>query len=124
MRRGWVAVVLVALVPAAALAIVAPGSAAARSRRALDAQSSRRYYVYWDVNEQEDALRMPGDVRGQLIPPWDPNGQLCILPGTSGRFSVGYNPTLASQHNPGSKKPKKAPPVGEALYDRHGTFTG
>jgi hypothetical protein len=37
---------------------------------------------------------------------------------------VGYNPTLASQHNPGSLQPLKRPPVGEAIYDRHGDFTG
>jgi hypothetical protein len=47
-----------------------------------------------------------------------------VLPDRSGRFVVGYNPTLASQHNPGSLKPLKYPPVGEALYDRHGDFTG
>jgi hypothetical protein len=124
MRRSWVRATMVALVPVAAFAIVASGSAATTRRRTPGAQSTPRYYVYWDENEQEDALRMPGDVHGQLIPPWDPNGQLCITPGKSGRFTVGYNPTLASQRNPGSKKPKKAPPVGEALYARDGTFTG
>ena len=124
MRRSCVTVVVIALVSASTLAMVAPGSAITASRRARAMQSTPRYNVYWDENEREHALRMPGDGHGQLIPPWDPNGQLCVLPGTSGRFSVGYNPTLASQHNPGSKKPKKAPPVGEALYDRHGTFTG
>jgi hypothetical protein len=82
------------------------------------------YSVYWDQNEEEDQLLVPRDRHGILIPPWDPNGQLCVVPDGSGRFVVGYNPTLASQHNPGSKKPYKAPPVGEALYDRHGHFTG
>jgi hypothetical protein len=81
-----------------------------------------RYTVYWDQNEEEDFLRVPSGRTGQLIPPWDPNGQMCILPDRSGRFVVGYNPTLASQHNPGSLKPVKAPPVGEAMYDRHGRF--
>jgi hypothetical protein len=84
----------------------------------------RRYDVYWDQNEEEDLLSMPSGHLGQLIPPWDPNGQLCIVPDGSGRFVVGYNPTLPSQHNPGSLKPYKQPPVGEALYDRDGTFTG
>ncbi len=88
------------------------------------AQPSPRtpYTVYWDENEEEDFLRAPSGQTGQLIPPWDPNGQLCILPDHSGRFVVGYNPTLASQNNPGSLKPLKEPAVGEALYDRHGRF--
>ncbi len=47
---------------------------------------------------------------------------MCILADHSGRFVVGYNPTLASQNNPGSLKPVKDPPIGEALYDRHGRF--
>lgn len=122
MRRTWLIVVMASLVPVATLGVVAPRPAAARAMRVPDAQASPRYYVYWDENEQEDALRVPGDAHGQLIPPWDPNGQLCVT--RNGRFAVGYNPTLASQHNPGSKKPKKAPPVGEALYARNGTFTG
>jgi hypothetical protein len=124
MHRSWLAAVTAALVSTAALGIAAPPSAATTPRRPNAAQPSPSYHVYWDENEQEDALRMPGDVHGQLIPPWDPNGQMCVMPGKSGRFAVGYNPTLASQHNPGSKKPKKAPPVGEARYERDGTFTG
>jgi sugar lactone lactonase YvrE len=115
---------MLALVAAAAAAIVPSGVAAARPRPARATQATPRYFVYWDENEQEDSLRMPGDEHGQLIPPSDPNGQLCIMPSRSGRFVVGYNPTLASQHNPGSTKPKKAPPVGEALYERDGKFTG
>ena len=83
-----------------------------------------RYNVYWDQNEEEDFLAEPAGQMSQLIPPWDPNGQLCILPDRSGRFVVGYNPTLPSQHNPGSLQPLKYPPVGEALYDRHGEFAG
>ena len=83
-----------------------------------------RYFVYWDQNEEQDALSMPSGRIAQLIPPWDPNGQMCIVPDGSGRFVVGYNPTLPSQHNPGGLKPYKQPPVGEALYDRHGRFTG
>jgi hypothetical protein len=80
------------------------------------------YSVYWDFNEEENFLRVPSGRTGQLIPPWDPNGQLCILPDHSGRFVVGYNPTLASQHNPGSLKPVKEPAIGEAMYDRRGRF--
>jgi polyvinyl alcohol dehydrogenase (cytochrome) len=47
-----------------------------------------------------------------------------VVPGGGGRFVVGYNPTLASQNNPGSMRPVKQPPVGEAMYDVHGDFTG
>ncbi len=71
-----------------------------------------RYFVYWDQNEEQDALSMPSGRIAQLIPPWDPNGQMCIVPDGSGRFVVGYNPTLPSQHNPGGLKPYKQPPVG------------
>ncbi|MDP9334198.1 MAG: hypothetical protein M3Q30_12950, partial [Actinomycetota bacterium] len=80
------------------------------------------YTVYWDQNEEEDFLRVPSGRTGQLIPPWDPNGQMCIVPDHSGRFVVGYNPTLASQNNPGSLLPLKEPPIGEAMYDRRGRF--
>jgi hypothetical protein len=106
----------------AAVGVVAPSSAA--SSRSPTAPRARSYYVYWDQNEEEDSLREPAGEHGQLIPPWDPNGQLCVAPDHSGGFVVGYNPTLPSQNNPGSKKPLKAPPVGEALYDRNGKFTG
>jgi hypothetical protein len=82
------------------------------------------YYVYWDFNEEEDFLASATGQRGQLIPPWDPNGQMCLLSDGSGTFVVGYNPTLASQHNPGSLKPAKEPPVGEAFYNASGHFTG
>jgi hypothetical protein len=116
-RVGPVAVVVLAFFAAAA----APSSASVRSSAA---PRTRGYYVYWDQNEEQDSVREPGGQHGQLIPPWDPNGQMCVVPDHSGRFAVGYNPTLASQHNPGSKKPVKAPPVGEALYDRNGKFTG
>jgi hypothetical protein len=81
-------------------------------------------YVYWDQNEQEDFAVEPSGTLGRLVPPWDPNGQMCIFPGGGGRFVTGYNPTLPGQHNPGSKKPLMNPPVGEAVWDRHGHFTG
>lgn len=107
-------------VPAGARSVSAVGRSAAAVR--ADALKRSPYTVYWDQNEEEDFLRVPSGQTGQLIPPWDPNGQMCILPGDSGRFVVGYNPTLASQHNPGSLKPVKEPPVGEAMYDRRGHF--
>ncbi len=82
------------------------------------------YLVYWDQNEEEDLLAARSGRQGQLVPPYDPNGQMCILPDGSGRFVTGYNPTLPSQHNPGSLKPVMQPPVGEAMWDRRGNFTG
>ena len=94
------------------------------STSALSHPTQRGYFVYWDQNEEEDYQAASSGQQGQLIPPWDPNGQLCLAPDGSGKFSVGYNPTLPSQHNPGSLKPPKQPPVGEALYDQHGQFTG
>lgn len=49
---------------------------------------------------------------------------MCVFPDGSGRFVTGYNPTLPSQHNPGSQKPIMNPPVGEAVWGRHGRFSG
>jgi hypothetical protein len=82
------------------------------------------YRLYWDQNEEEDFLAQPSGTQGVLVPPYNPTGQLCVFPDHSGRFVTGYNPTLASQHNPGSLKPVMQPPVGEAVWDRHGNFTG
>ena len=83
---------------------------------------SPAYLVYWDQNEEEDFLSMPSGVQGQLVPPWDPNGQLCVLPG--GRFVVGYDPTLPAQHDLGGVKPYKQPADGEELDDPNGAFSG
>jgi hypothetical protein len=121
-RRAGLSLVFVmgALVAAITSALALPAAGAASDRH--DDDRSRSYFVYWDQNEEQDFLAMPSRRLGQLIPPYDPNGQMCVLPG--GRFVTGYNPTLTSQHNPGSLKPTMQPPVGEALWDRHGRFTG
>lgn len=128
MRRRSVLAVVAMLVGCATVAVAGPQAHAAPSRPADDqaGQSGRRngYFVYSDFNEEEDFLHVPSGQSGQLIPPWDPNGQMCIVPDHSGRFVVGYNPTLPSQHNPGSLLPLKNPPVGEAMYDKQGNFTG
>jgi hypothetical protein len=84
-------------------------------------------FVYWDQNEEEDAL-LPSGQLVQMVPPWDPNGQMCVFPSGfgpngGGGFVTGYNPTLPSQHNLGGLKPLKNPPVGEAVWDRNGNFT-
>ncbi len=65
------------------------------------------YLVYWDQNEEVDFLSMPSGTQGQLLPAWDLNGQVCILP--DGRFVGGYDPTLPAQDNLGSAKPYKQP---------------
>ncbi len=81
-------------------------------------------FVYWDQNEEEDFFVDPSGPTGQLIPPYDPNGQMAIFPGTSAHFVTPYNPTLPSQNNPGSLKPLMNPPVGLAEWDAQGNFTG
>ena len=80
------------------------------------------YLVYWDQNEEVDFLSMPSGVQGQLLPAWDLNGQVCVLPG--GRFVGGYDPTLPNQHNLGGAKPYKQPADGEELDEPNGSFSG
>lgn len=82
------------------------------------------YLVYWDQNEEVDFLSMPSARQGQLLPAWDLNGQMCVLPDRSGRFVGGYDPTVPSQHNPGGLKPYKQPPIGEELNEVDGSFSG
>ena len=95
-------------------------------QRALGARRVARqgvsYLVYWDQNEEEDFLSMPSGIQGQLVPAWDPNGQMCLLP--DGRFVVGYDPTLPSQDDLGSAKPYKQPADGEELDEPNGSFSG
>lgn len=84
------------------------------------------YIVYWDQNEEEDYYASATGTEGQLVRPWDPNGQMCIVPHTGGEFVVGYDPTNPSQHNPGGPPhhPFKQPPDGEELDNAHGGWTG
>lgn len=132
MRRNGIALVMaLALLVTACSSGSSSGSSKDSGAASASASSSakgrpaqRGYFVYWDQNEEQRFLASATQKRGQLIPPWDPNGQLCLLHDGSGRFVVGYNPTLPGQHNPGGKRPSKDPPVGEALYNRSGTFTG
>jgi hypothetical protein len=84
--------------------------------------ASAAYVVYWDQNEEEDFLSMPSGLQGQLLPPWDANGQMCLLP--DGRFVVGYDPTLPAQRDLGSAKPYKQPADGEELDEPNGSFSG
>jgi hypothetical protein len=81
-----------------------------------------KYLVYWDQNEEVDFLSMPSGTQGQLLPAWDLNGQVCLLP--DGRFVGGYDPTLPAQDNLGSAKPYKQPADGEELDEPNGSFSG
>ena len=78
------------------------------------------YVIYWDQDEEEDYYASATNTQGQLITPWDPNGQMCLLNDGTGRFVVGYDPTQPSQHNPGGPphRPYKQPPIGEELVAR------
>jgi hypothetical protein len=80
-------------------------------------------YVYWDQNEEEQML-LPGGQIQEVRPAYDSNGQMCIFPDHSGRFTTGINPTLPGQLNPGSLLPFMNAPIGEAVFDKHGNFTG
>ena len=80
-------------------------------------------YVYWDQNEEQDMLAVHTGQKSQLIPPYNPNGQMCIFPDGSGRFVTGYNPTT-DPTNPGFYKTQMQPPIGDAVWDPHGHFTG
>ena len=84
------------------------------------------YVIYWDQDEEEDYYASATNTQGQLITPWDPNGQMCLLNDGTGRFVVGYDPTQPSQHNPGGPphRPYKQPPIGEELVARSGLWTG
>jgi len=88
----------------------------------VGAKGQPGYLVYWDQNEEVDFLSMPKAVQGQLLPAWDLNGQMCVLPG--GRFVGGYDPTLPNQHNLGGQKPYKQPADGEELNRPNGSFSG
>ena len=91
---------------------------------ALAAAKRPAYLVYWDQNEEVDFLSMPSHTMGILMPPWDLNGQVCILPDNSGRFVGGYDPTQPGQDNVGSVLPYKQPPIGEELDRPNGSFSG
>ncbi|HEY6319630.1 MAG TPA: hypothetical protein VI462_17295 [Acidimicrobiia bacterium] len=102
-------------------AIPSPGAASAAFR-----EPTKGYVVYWDQNEEEDYYASATNTQGQLFPAWDANGQMCIVNDGTGRWVVGYDPTLPSQHNPGGPpfKPYKQPPIGEELVSRTGVWTG
>src|SRR5579875_821484 len=125
-RRGWLALATFAVVGAQA---ACGGSAAGSGPRGAVSAPGRvpagtSYVVYWDQNEELDVLAMPSGRTGTLVAPWDANGQLCLMHDGSGRLATGYKPTLPDQHNPGGVKPYMQPPVGIALWNRNGSFSG
>ena len=122
----WWKLCLVVVLSAGTLATMGPTPTSARSlhAKATGHPKAGGYIVYWDQNEEEDFFNSTTGQVGQLVPPYNPNGQMCIFPDRSGRFVTAYNPTLASQNNPGSLKPAMEPPVGEAVWDKNGNFTG
>ncbi len=115
------AAVVAGMVASPAVGASAPGG---RSSAAFG-PPKRGYIVYWDQNEEEDYYASARNHQGQLVRPWDPNGQMCPLDDGTGRFVVGYDPTLPSQHNPGGPPhhPYKQPPIGEELDNVHGKWT-
>lgn len=125
MRRGCLAL----YVPLAAIALVAWAPRTAHA-------ATPPTYVYFDQNEEEefwstDQAPYSGLPTQHLDKQWDYNGQVCVLPDGSGRFTSGYNPTGKEQKandgtspNGGLLLPHKQPPVGVAIYNRDGSFTG
>lgn len=124
MRRGVALALSACVLGVSMLAACSSSKGSANSGTSTVKAPTEGYLVYWDQNEELDYYASATGKQGQLITPWDPNGQMCLLPDGSGRFVVGYNPTVPSQHNPGGKLPYKQPPIGEELIDRHGHFTG
>lgn len=125
-RRSSTLVVAVALAAAAiATGTTAAAGAPAKGGAAFSAPT-HGYVLYWDQNEEEDYYASATNTQGQLITPWDPNGQMCPLNDGTGRFVVGYNPTQPSQNNPGGPPAHsyKQPPIGEELVNRTGVWTG
>jgi hypothetical protein len=117
---GTVFGVLMLSVPAAGSSASTPGSSVPLTVGGVSGKGG--YLVYWDQNEEVDFLSMPSAKQGQLLPAWDLNGQVCVLP--HGRFVGGYDPTLPGQHNLGGEKPYKQPPDGEELDEPNGSFSG
>jgi hypothetical protein len=104
----------------------APNSNGVQSGDKLVSPPKSGYVVYWDQNEEEDYYESANGSEGQLETPWDPNGQMCIVPHTNGDWVVGYDPTNPSQHNPGGPPdhPFHQPGDGEELNNHYGVWTG
>jgi hypothetical protein len=104
-------------------------SASSASTTAAPATSSAPrsgYLVYWDQDEEVDYFSSADRSQGQVMAPYDLNGQVCVLDDGSGRFIGGSDPTNPSQHNPGGppNNPFKQPADSEMVNNVHGGFTG
>jgi len=120
LARGGTLACLATLLATLLSGAIWSGPAAAASSGGLKGQPG--YLVYWDQNEEVDFLHMPSGTQGQLMPAWDLNGQVCVLPG--GRFVGGVDPTLPAQRNLGGLKPYKQPADGEEIDLPNGAFSG
>jgi hypothetical protein len=123
-RATAAAVLTAALAALPAIALGTAAAPAATNHKAFAAPKSG-YIVYWDQNEEQDYYASANHSQGQLETPWDPNGQMCIVPHTNGKWVIGYDPTNPSQHNPGGPPhhPFKQPPDGVELNNPNGTST-
>ena len=69
------------------------------------------YLVYWDQNEEVDFLYMPG-AQGQLLPAWDLNGQVCVLP--AGASSAATTRRCPASATSAASSPTSSRPTGRS----------
>jgi hypothetical protein len=110
------------------VAFISTGATAATSGQPESGFAVPRsgYLVYWDQDEEVDYYESANNTQGQLMTPWDLNGQTCLLNDGTGRWVGGSDPTNEGQHNPGGPPtyPFKQPAISEEVNDVHGNFTG
>ncbi len=121
--------VALGLIPLLVLvACISTSATAATSGQTESGFSAPRsgYLVYWDQDEEVDYYESANHSQGQLMAPWDLNGQVCPLNDGTGRWVGGSDPTNESQHNPGGPPtyPFKQPAISEEMNDVNGNFTG
>ena len=75
------------------------------------------YLVYWDQDEEVDYYSSTDGSQGQLMAPWDLNGQTCVLNDGSGRFIGGLGP---DQSQSAQSRRATEPPVQTAGRQRGG----
>ena len=123
-RRILGALVVATLVLSACSSSAAPASGGTASVTSSAPKSG--YLVYWDQDEEVDYSSSTDGSQGQLMAPWDLNGQVCLLNDGTGRFIGGSDPTNPSQLNPGGPPnyPFKQPADSEEVNNVHGGFTG
>jgi hypothetical protein len=116
------------LITALVLAGCSSGSAASGGGQTTTGFSAPTtgYIVYWDQDEEVDYYESANNTQGQLMTPWDLNGQVCLMNDGTGRWVGGSDPTNQSQHNPGGPPtyPFKQPAISEEMNDVNGNFTG